>query len=96
MSQLPTKPTMTYQPAQVPFPELPRLECVAPPRALPGIVTYLFSDSAQPVALPLPAGRPHPRLGAVFSPLVDLLLQVLRTESFDFIVHATGLWGRGH
>lgn len=31
-----------------------------------------------------------------FSPFVDLLLQVLRTEGFDFIVHTTGLWGRGH
>lgn len=38
----------------------------------------------------------HTREEAVpFSPLVDLLLQVLSTEGFDFIVHTTGLRGRG-
>lgn len=36
--------------------------------------------------------QPTPRPEAApFSPLVDLLLQVLCTEGFDFIVHTTGL-----
>lgn len=67
------------------------LEYAAPPHTLSGIVTYLFSDFAGPVSLPLPVGSPHPAEAVPFSPLMDLFLQVLSTEGFDLVVHTTGL-----
>lgn len=77
----------------MPCSELPRPEWVTPPYTLPGIVTYLFLGLGPSCLPPSAARQPSPPRARSPSPLVNLLVQVLRTESFDFIVHTTGLQG---
>lgn len=83
----------------VPFSEVQRQECPAPP-AFPGIVADLLFRPCPSSAFSFPRlAKRTPPIPAPLasSPLVDLLLQVLSAEGLDFVVHPAGLLqGRGH